>query len=202
VNIIENPITVEFSSAAYSVNENSGSVPLTVFLSQASSSDVSVLVKTRDGTAIGEGDGNTYWGASPNFKAMNERVTIPAGQNNTTFDIQIYNTLMSGTENFYVDLSEPIGATVYGNSSAMVNITANIENNPMKPAMDNGVVKMSTIFGLAFLLPLILAVFVIIALLKMEVDIKIVVFVGIAIGIISIALVIWAYISGIIYMAI
>jgi hypothetical protein len=75
----------------------------TVSLSAASTKQVSVTVTTQDGTATGNVD----------FGAGSVTLNIPAGQTSQTVTVFIIgDTIVEGTEQFFLNLSNPVNATI------------------------------------------------------------------------------------------
>jgi Calx-beta domain len=75
----------------------------TVSLSATSTQPVSVTASTQDGTATGNVD----------FGAGSVLLTIPAGQKSQTVTVYIIgDTIVEGTETFFVNLSNPVNATI------------------------------------------------------------------------------------------
>lgn len=97
------------------VDEGIGTAHLTVTLSAASSSTVTVIATTSDGTAQAPGD----------YAAVVVPVTIPAGQLTGDVPVPITNdSLDEDSETFTVTLSSPTGATI-ATGAATVTITDN-----------------------------------------------------------------------------
>jgi ribosomal protein L35AE/L33A len=100
------PGQFQLSSAAYSVNENGGSVTITVNRVNGSNGAVSVGYATANGTAIA---GNDYTAASGTLNFAD-------GQTSQTFTVNITNdALVEGNETFTVSLSNPTGGAMLGN---------------------------------------------------------------------------------------
>ena len=100
------PNTVQFSPTTYTVNENAGTVTVNVTAQRlgSSSDQISVTYTTRDGTArAADGDyvpktGTIAFGPGETFKQI--MITI------------LQDTVLENAENFFVDLSDPQGATI------------------------------------------------------------------------------------------
>lgn len=91
------------SIADVTVNESSGVATMTVTLSQAASSNVTVRASTAAETALG---GQDYYG-------FTRTLTIAAGSISATTDVTILNdTTSESTETFVVRLYSPTGATI------------------------------------------------------------------------------------------
>ena len=106
------PPTVSVSDVT--VAEDAGVASVTVTLSAATTSEVTVEVSTVDGTAVAPGD-YTAVTAVP--------VTIPAGGTGQTVDITIVDDSVAGegNETFTVSLANPVGAAL-GTALATVTI--------------------------------------------------------------------------------
>ena len=88
----------QISIAGATVSEAAGTVTLTVQQTLQSEDNVSVSYTTTNGTAL----------AGSDFVAVNDNITIPAGQTSATFDITINNdSTDENNENFTVQLSNP-----------------------------------------------------------------------------------------------
>ncbi len=104
---------VYFDQSSCSVNENAGSVSLTVRLTAMNYQDVKVPYSTYDGSAIGNYD------YTPNSSTL----TIPSGQTSATISISIINdNAIEGSENFTVSLKTPTNAELGSPSTATVTI--------------------------------------------------------------------------------
>lgn len=85
------------------VRENAGRATFTVFLSQATDSDVTVEYTTSNGAAS----------AGSDYVAAQGTVLIPAGQTSATFTVDLRDdNAVEGPEDFRVTLSNPLGATL------------------------------------------------------------------------------------------
>jgi len=110
---------VALASVTASVDENGGSVNITIVLSATSDSDVTVDCATADLTANGGSD----------FVPLNEPVTIPSGQISGVVTVSIADDLVAeGTEDFLVSITNPIGATLGTPESTTVTI---VDNEPV-----------------------------------------------------------------------
>lgn len=108
--------TVTLSSATYSVSESTGTLPVTVTLSQAAPYTVTVNYATSNGTATAPGDYTTASGI----------VTFTPSVTQTTINLTIMNdALVENTETFNIVLSNPANATLGAPSSATLTITDN-----------------------------------------------------------------------------
>jgi len=93
----------------------------TVSLSEASADDVTLHFKTVDATAASTGQG----GASLDYDHNAGVLTIPAGETSTTISVVINgDDIVEGTENFIVQLSHAVNATL-ANSQGVGVITDN-----------------------------------------------------------------------------
>ena len=109
----EDPPTVSFSSSSRTVDEDSGTVSLTVALSGASGQAVTVDYATADGTAKA---GSDYTGTSGTL-------TFSAGEKSKTVSISITNdSIDEDNEPLTVSLSDPSGATLGSTDEATVTI--------------------------------------------------------------------------------
>jgi hypothetical protein len=109
--------TVQFNPTDYTVNEAAGQVVLTVLANRLgnTSTPISVNYATRNGSAV----------AGQDYATASGTVTFGSGETQKQIVIQILNdTLLENPENFFVDLSNPQGASLKtdGSSTAAVNI--------------------------------------------------------------------------------
>ena len=109
--------TVQFISASTSVNENAGSLALTVARAGEGFGPASVKYATQNGTAI----------AGPDYTAASGELIWAAGDTGVkTITLPISgDALVEGDETFAVRLSNPSGATLGSPSSASVTIADN-----------------------------------------------------------------------------
>jgi hypothetical protein len=122
----DGPSTLAFSAPSYSVNENGGSVRLTVIASGsiAGANEVDVNYDTSDGSAI---DGVNYTGA-------HDTLAFFAGDNSASFDVPVMPDGQLGDKFFNAALSNPTGGGSLGApSSATVNVL-----NTDQPGGSNG----------------------------------------------------------------
>ena len=98
------PATPTLSIADAAVNEEAGTITFTVTLSAPAVTPVTFNYSTADGTA----------GSADYVGVTNQIGTIGAGQTSTTITIALINdnTVESGGETFFVNLSNPVGATI------------------------------------------------------------------------------------------
>lgn len=122
----DGPATLAFSAPSYSVNENGGSVRLTVIASGsiAGTNEVDVNYDTSDGSAI---DGVNYTGA-------HDTLAFFAGDNSASFDVPVMPDGQLGDKFFNAALS---GATGGGSLGAPSNATVNVLNTD-QPGGSNG----------------------------------------------------------------
>jgi N-acetylneuraminic acid mutarotase len=112
---------VQFSSAAYSVNENGGSATITVTLSAPSPFTATVNFATSNGTAI----------AGSDYTAVSGTLTFTPGVTNQTFNVPIIDdSLFEDSETFLVGLTGASNATIGSPGSAQVTI---VDNDPPPP---------------------------------------------------------------------
>src|SRR5262249_38306067 len=94
------PGSLQFSAAGYSVNENQGTATITVSRTGGSAGSVSVDYAATSGTAI----------AGSDFTAVSGALTFAAGEISKTFTIPIINdTLVENPETVNLTLSNPTG---------------------------------------------------------------------------------------------
>lgn len=106
--------TAAFASAAQTVQENAGTVSISVVLSQASSSAVSIPF-TLGGTAL----------AGADYQIPASPLTIPAGQTSGTIDIVLAaDGLAEPAETIIVVLGTPTGATLGATTTHTLTIAA------------------------------------------------------------------------------
>jgi subtilisin-like proprotein convertase family protein len=109
------PSSVQFSAAAYSVNEDGGTVAITVTRTGGTAA-LSVNYATSNGTATA---GNDY-------QAANGTLNFAANENSKTFNITILDdTSTEGNETVNLTLSSPVGATIGTPATAVLNIIDN-----------------------------------------------------------------------------
>jgi hypothetical protein len=109
----EPPAVPTISIDDVTVNEPSGEVPttavFTVTLSEATTVDVQVSFAAADGTAISGGSGI----AENDYGSTSGTLTIPAGETSATIEVTVYgDDVYEGTEDFLVNLSGPVNATI------------------------------------------------------------------------------------------
>ena len=89
--------TLSFSQSTYSINEDVGSIQLTLVLSNSLSTDITVQVVDDDNTATGEyrhkqhGNNNNLIGGGVDYNSGPYNVTFPAGVTSVSFIITINN---------------------------------------------------------------------------------------------------------------
>ena len=119
-----NPGTIQLTASAVSVNENAGTVTITVTRTGGSDGAVSATYNTVDGTAVAPGDYTTAAG-TVNFA---DGDTAPK-----TFQVTIVNdTLDEPDETFNVILSAPTGGAVLGGITTEV-VTILDDDVPVAP---------------------------------------------------------------------
>lgn len=107
------PPTVQFYVSSFSVGEDAGSAIIWVSLSQASMGTVSVNYATSDSTAVSPGD----------YTSTTGTLSFAQGEMLKTFTVPIINdTLVEGTEEVVLSLSNPVNATLGTLSSATLDI--------------------------------------------------------------------------------
>jgi len=110
-------VAVVFLSGSYTVGESDGSVTITVTLSQASSSTVTVDYATSDGTAI------STPATSADYHPASGTITFPPYSTSQTFTVIIFpDVCCEPTEAFTVTLSNPQGASIGIPDTTTVNI--------------------------------------------------------------------------------
>ena len=118
INITDNDIvtpTVSISSADQTVSEDAGSVNVTVTLSTASATDVTIPF-TVSGTATDGSD----------FTITTSPITIAAGQTSASAVVTVIDdSEVEPTETVIVTLDTPTGATLAGTTSQTISITDN-----------------------------------------------------------------------------
>ncbi|HET7008896.1 MAG TPA: Calx-beta domain-containing protein, partial [Candidatus Binatia bacterium] len=102
---------LQFSAAAYSVNETGGSITITVSRSGGSASNVAVAYATGNGSAS----------AGSDYTATSGTLTFGAGETSKTFAVPIANDgLAEGNETINLSLSNPTGGATLGALAAAV----------------------------------------------------------------------------------
>ena len=122
---------VQFSTAAFSVNENQGTATITVTRSGDSSVPVSVNYATSDGTAT----------AGSDYTATSGTLSFGIGETTKTFTISITNdTLVENLETVNLNLSSPTGGAILGgNSFAVLTIVSDDSSAPSTATFQQGV---------------------------------------------------------------
>src|SRR4029077_1392120 len=104
----QQPGTLQFDSAGYSVNENGGTATITVTRTGGSDGPVSVDYATSNGTATAGSDYTTASGT----------LNFAAGETSKTFTVPITNdTLVEGDETVNLTLSNPSGGATLGSQN-------------------------------------------------------------------------------------
>ena len=103
------PVSVQFSEAEYTVNEDAGEVELTVTLTEPLDSPVNVILRTADGTAVHARD----------YLHVATIVTFPANTTRQTTTVRIVNdqTLEATRETFSASLESIPGSGLAANTS-------------------------------------------------------------------------------------
>jgi major membrane immunogen (membrane-anchored lipoprotein)/ribosomal protein L35AE/L33A len=120
---IPDPGILQFSSATYSVNENGGSVTITVTRTEGTAGNVDVTYATSDGTAT----------AGSDYTFTTGTLTLADGVTSATFSVPIIDdTTFETNETVNLTLSSPTnGATLGTPSTAVLTI---VENDPAPSA--------------------------------------------------------------------
>jgi glucose/arabinose dehydrogenase len=115
--VASQPGSLRLSSGAYSVNENGGTLTITVTRTGGSSGAVSVNYATANGTAT----------AGSDYVATNGTLHFANGETSKTFTIAVIDdSVVEGNETFQLSLTSPTGgATLASPSTATVTITDN-----------------------------------------------------------------------------
>ncbi len=104
---------VSFGKAEYTASENGGAVLIDLTLSDITQSDVTVTVASSDGTAQ----------AGSDYTAVNQAVTIPAGQPSASVSLNILDDgTTESNETLTLTLSNPVNAKLGATSTATVTI--------------------------------------------------------------------------------
>jgi hypothetical protein len=136
--------TVQFSGAAYGVNENAGFVTITVTRTGSSEGPVTVEYETAPGTAT----------AGADFTSTSGILVWANGDNAPkTFNVPITNdAVIEAGEQFTVSLSDATGATLGAPILAVVSIAdddAVAEVAPVPTASEWALIAMSALLALA-----------------------------------------------------
>jgi hypothetical protein len=95
------PVLVQFSSAAYSVKETAGAATITVTLSAATTTLVTVVYAADDGTAV----------AGSDYTTVSDALRFDVGQVSRTFNVPILpDAVLEGDETVILTLSNPVNA--------------------------------------------------------------------------------------------
>jgi glucose/arabinose dehydrogenase len=118
------PGTLQFSNAAYSVNENAGTATVTVTRTGGTDGPVSVNYATSNGSATAGGD----------YTAVSGTLTFADGETTKTFTIPILNdSLVETDETVNLVLSSPTGGATLGSPAAAA-LTIVSDDVPPPPA--------------------------------------------------------------------
>ena len=114
--------SLQFSSSTYSVDENAGSVTITVTRTGGSNGAVGVSYATSNGTATA---GSDYTSASGDFDWADEDTS------SRTFSIPILDdSIYEGTETVNLTLSNPVGGATLGSPSTAILTIVDSEPRP------------------------------------------------------------------------
>jgi hypothetical protein len=127
---------IQFSSASYDVNEDAGSVTITVTRSGNTAGTASVNYSSTDASALKGSD----------YNATSGTLTFAAGESSKSFAVSIINDLVvEGPESFNLTLSNASNANL-GVSAATVNIVDNDRGQRSRPGKTRRGVLFSTRF--------------------------------------------------------
>lgn len=112
---VATPGTVGLSAATYTVDENAGSVTITIMRTNGSDGTVTISYTTSNGSAV----------AGTDYNAASGILTFANGETTKAFNITLLpDALSEGNETFSVALSNPTGGATLGNpSTAIITIT-------------------------------------------------------------------------------
>ena len=114
------PPSVSFANSSFTVNEADGTKSITVNLSRAAATSVSVNYATSNGTATGAS------GATNDYTPTTGTLTFAAGVTSQTFTIPITNDLtLEPTETINLTLSAPVGIALGSQPTATLSIVDN-----------------------------------------------------------------------------
>jgi hypothetical protein len=106
--------TVQFSAASYNALDSDASATITVTLSAGSAQNVLVNYATSDGTAT----------AGKDYTSRSNTLTFTPGQLTQTFTVPLLgDTSADGTETVNLTLSNPVGAVLGSQSTAVLNVS-------------------------------------------------------------------------------
>jgi uncharacterized delta-60 repeat protein len=113
VTILDDDVSVQFSSSAYAISESAGIAVINVLRAGATNGTVSVNYGTSDGSAVGGQD----------YVPQNSSLTFNPGETNKTFSITILNdALVEPDETVNLSLSLPVGAVLGVPATAVLTI--------------------------------------------------------------------------------
>ncbi len=115
-------ITLQFSSATYSVLENAGTALITVTRVGSTAGAVSVTYSTSDGSAR----------AGVDYRATSGTLSYAAGENSKTFAVSVVdNTTLDGNRTIKLWVSSPVGGAELGSPKrAILTITDDEKSSP------------------------------------------------------------------------
>jgi hypothetical protein len=123
--------TVQFASASYTVNEGDGKATLTVTRTGDTSGGSTVHYATSDDSAT----------AGQDYTPTSGDLTFAPGETTQTIQVPIIDdTVVEGTEDFFVTLSNPVGANLGAPSQAIVYITDNDTSPTPTPSASPAIV--------------------------------------------------------------
>ena len=124
--------TLQFSTAAFSVNENGGTATITVTRTGGSNVPVSVNYATSNGTAT----------AGSDYTATSGTLNFGVGETSKTFTVPIIDdALVEGNETVNLTLSNPTGGATLGSqaTATLTIISDDTSNQPVTTTFQQGV---------------------------------------------------------------
>ncbi len=132
----EGAVNVNLSQAIIDGDESDASIPVQIELDRAVGFDVSVKVKTSNGSAT----------AGQDYTAVDETVTIDAGDTTATVNIPILpDTIYERNEDLMVTISDPQNGELGGTTEALVKI---IEDEPIPTVSISDATQSEAVNGL------------------------------------------------------
>ena len=120
--------SVAFSASQYTLNEDDGSVTITVNRSGDTATEASVNFLTADGQATQKSD----------YMVGTGTLTFAPGETSKTFSLLVVNdAYQEGAESFSISLTNPSGTTLGGINTATITINANDSAPPAGNPLDN-----------------------------------------------------------------